>query len=113
MQATKEFKLFNIGDEIFPVDLSGFLNVTTYESDISSEDSVKERLEKGEPLIVMSKPYLVGHRCWFDDEYFINVKFKNSDEIYSIMNSKTNVFKSYYDYISFITDCEECAAFGY
>ena len=41
MQATKEFKLFNIGDEIFPVDLSGFLNVTTYESDTSSEDSVK------------------------------------------------------------------------
>ena len=78
-----------------------------------SNKQVKERLEKGEPLIVMSKPYLVGHRGWFDDEYFINVKFKNSDEIYSIMNSKTNVFKSYYDYISFISDCEECAAFGY
>lgn len=113
MKATKEIKLFNIGDEIFPVDFSGFLNVTTYESDISSEDSVKERLSKGEPLIVMSKPYLVGHRGWFDDEYFINVKFKNSDEIYSIMNRKTNVFKSYYDYICFIADCEECAAFGY
>ena len=115
MQATKEFKLFNIGEEIFPTDFSGFLNVTTYEPDIRflETDSIKERLEKGETLIVMSKPYLVGHRGWFDDEYFINVKFKNSDEIYSIMNSKTNVFKSYYDYISFIADCEECAAFGY
>ena len=113
MQATKEIKLFDIGEEIFPVDFSGFLNVTTDESDISSENSIKERLRKGEPLIVMSKPYLVVHRGWFDNEYFINVKFKNSDEIYSIMNSKTNVFKSYYDYICFIADCEECAAFGY
>ena len=113
MKVTKEIQLFNIGEEIFPVDFSGFQNVTTNESDIFSDYSIKERLKKGEPLIVISKPYLVGHRGWFDDEYFINVKFKNSNEIYSIMNSKTNVFKSHYNYICFIADCEECAAFGY
>lgn len=115
MKFTKEIQLFNIGEEIFPVDFSGFQNVTTNKLDICylEINSIKERLEKEEPLIVTSKPYLVEHRGWFDNEYFINVKFKNSDEIYSIMNSKTNVFKSYYDYICFIADCEECAAFGY
>lgn len=115
MSFTKEIQLFNIGEEIFPVDFSGFQNVTTNESDICflEIDSIKVRLEKGEPLTVISKPYLVKHRGWFDNEYFINVKFKNSNEIYSIINSKTNVFKLHYDYICFIADCEESVAFGY
>lgn len=116
MRFTKEIQLFNIGEKIFPVDFSGFQNVTTNELDICIlEDSVKEKLKKGEPLIVISKPYLVNKHCgwFFDNEYFINVKFKDSNEIYSIMNSKTNVFKSHYNYICFLAECEECAKLGY
>lgn len=113
MRFTSNTKLFNIGDEIFPTDFSSFSVIPDDESDFRDEElSVKAKLDKGNPLIVVSEPYLAD-RGIFDEEWYINVKFEDSDKIYSIFNSDTNVFSDWYDYICYVVDCEECFAFGY
>ena len=61
MKFTNDTKLFSIGDEIFPTDFSGFSVITADKVSFLDfeQDSVKAKLNKGKPLIVVSKPYVV------------------------------------------------------
>lgn len=115
MKFSDNKKCFEIGDKIFPFDLSGFdWKTDEWHLNSTKKDEVKEQLRNGIPLIVMSEPHKKScDSGWFVEEYFIDVKFVDSDEVYEILNSSTNVFKSYYSYLEFTEDCEECAAFGY
>ena len=109
---TKQDKIYEIGDAIYPTDMSA-LHRKEANSFHDDEYEVRQRLLHGYPLIVVSEPYLKSNIGLFENEYYIDVKFDDSDVVYCIFNSKTNVFTEYGEMLEFIADCEECAAFGY
>ena len=116
MKFTKEEKIFEIGEKIFPVDFSGFHKV---EDEINGHSSLRQyelrdKLYSGIPLIVMSIPYQQRKMDWFTDEYFIEVVFEDDPEtIYSTENTDTNVFKTAGEYISYVDDAHACSLMGY
>lgn len=114
MEFTRATQIFNIGDKIFPVDLSAF-HMKSGERDWCGfkKDEARNKLKNGKPMVVISIPYLIPVNGWFENEYYIDVKFEDSDETYVIFNSNTNVFKNFFTYLGWIEDAEECAAFGY
>lgn len=114
MRFTKPFKIFNIGDKIFPVDFS--LTHKKGENtrlEQSEEGRLKEGLEKGIGFIVISMPYQIPNFGWFADEYYIDVKVEGTEDIYTIGNTIVNVFWNAGDYNEFVYDCEACASCGY
>lgn len=116
MEFSKQEKIYEIGDAIYPTDMSALhrKEVDTCFIDAHDDESdVREKLRDGHPLIVVSEPYLKHKIGWFENEYYIDVKFAKSDVVYCIFNSSTNVFTNYLDMLEFLLDCEECAAFGY
>jgi len=119
MEFTKEEEIFKIGEKIFPVDFSMFHKPEDEINGYSSlpeyvEDELRDKLEAGIPLIVKSIPYQLRKFGLFEDEYYIEVVFEDSPEtLYSIANTKTNVFKNLWEYIDFVEDCRACAACGY
>jgi len=112
---SKKKQIYNIGDKLFPVDMSSFMqhdesdNVSNY----FKADDVREKLRTGrKPLIVVkAEPY--QHDWHGQTEYFIDVKFENSDEIYRIFNSDCLVYDNWLDYECYLESAEEDAAFGY
>jgi len=116
MEFSKQEKIYEIGDAIYPTDMSALhrKEVDTCFIDAHDDESdVREKLRDGHPLIVVSEPYLKHKIGWFENEYYIDVKFAKSDVVYCIFNSSTNVFTNYWDMLEFISDCEECFALGY
>lgn len=116
MKFSKKEKIYEIGDAIYPTDMSALHRKEVDSCFLDAYDDeyeVLEKLRKGHPLIVVSEPYLKRKIGWFENEYYIDVKFAKSDVVYCIFNSSTNVFTDYWDMLEFIDDCETCAAFGY
>ena len=109
-------KIFEIGEKIYPSDFSYF-QLKNGETDFFylKREEIKDKLKKGKPLIVNSLPYRRedDKGYLYEGCYFIDVKFEDSEEVYSILNTKTNVFKNYLKYLDWEEDCEMCAAFGY
>ena len=79
-----EISTYNIGDKIYPIDFSYFSykrnGKNVYKKLYDKIDQITEQLNKGIPLIVVSKPYTKKN----NDSYFIDVTFDNI-EIYSII----------------------------
>lgn len=116
MEFSKQEKIYEIGDAIYPTDMSALHRKecdTCFLDAHDDESDVREKLLDGYPLIVVSEPYLKRNIGWFENEYYIDVKFAKSDVVYCIFNSSTNVFTDYWDMLGFIADCEECFALGY
>ena len=116
MKFTKQDKIYEIGDPIYPTDMSALHRKEADSCFLDAHDDeyeVREKLRDGHPFIVVSEPYLKRNIGWFENEYYIDVKFDDSDVVYCIFNSKTNVFTDYWEMLEFIEDCETCAAFGY
>lgn len=116
MKFTKQEKIYEIGDAIYPTDMSALHRKEADSCFLDAHDDeyeVREKLRDGHPFIVISEPYLKRNIGWFENEYYIDVKFDDSDVVYCIFNSSTNVFTDYWEMLEFIADCEECAAFGY
>lgn len=118
---TTPIRLFNIGEAIFPIDFSMFHLIeeedpnrefSIFELD-EKKDEVKEKLEKGIPLVVLSAPYQIEKFGWFENEYYIKVMIADTEEVFSIANSRTNVFKNVFKYLEYVYDCEACASCGY
>ncbi|WQJ53805.1 MAG: hypothetical protein [Wendovervirus sonii] len=106
-------QLFNNGDELFVVDLSTFMQHKESTDDYHKSGIVQEiqRKERKPLIVVNAKPYPYQ---WRDrTEFFIDVKFKDMDEVYRICNSTSLVYKNWFDYAAYIEDAEECACFGY
>lgn len=118
---TTSINQFNIGDAIFPVDFSMFHLIEEETSNVKlsflelekKRDEIREKLSKGIPLIVLSAPYRIEKFGWFENEYYIKVMIADTEEVFSIANSKVNVFKNVFKYIEFVNDCEACASCGY
>ena len=116
MEFTKQGKIYEIGEAIYPTDMSGLHRKEADSCFIDAHDDeheVRDRLRDGHPLIVVSEPYLKSHIGWFENEYYIDVKFDDSDVVYCIFNSSTNVFTDYWEMLGYIDDREECFVFGY
>lgn len=116
MKFSKQEKIYEIGDAIYPTSMASLHRKEVDTSFIDAHDdesNVREKLRDGYPFIVVSEPYLKRNIGWFENEYYIDVKFDDSDVVYCIFNSSTNVFTNYWDMLEFISDCEECFAFGY
>ena len=113
MKYTKQEKLYQIGEKIFPTDLSAFHRKDDEYVDHFDMDDIRDKIRKGNPFIVVSEPYEKRDIWLFEHEYYIDVKFKDSDVVYCIFNTKTNVFNKYWDMLEFVEDCEQCASMGY
>lgn len=113
MKFTKQEKLYEIGEKIYPTDFSAFHRKDGEYVDRFDIDDIRDKIREGNPFVVVSEPYEKFNVGLFDHEYYIDVKFKDSDVVYSIFNSNCNVFKDYWKMIEFVADCEECFAFGY
>jgi ABC-type uncharacterized transport system substrate-binding protein len=113
MKFTKQEKLYEIGEKIFPTDMSALHRKDGMLCDSFDVSDIRDKIRKGHPFVVVSEPYEKFNVGWFDHEYYIDVKFKDSDVVYCIFNSKCNVFKDYWKMLEFVADCEECFALGY
>ena len=113
MKFTKPEKIYEIGEKIFPTDMSALHRKDGMLCDSFDVSDIRDKIRKGHPFVVVSEPYEKFNVGWFDHEYYIDVKFKDSDVVYCIFNSKCNVFKDYWKMLEFVADCEECFAFGY
>ena len=113
MKFTKQEKLYEIGEKIFPTDMSALHRKDGEYVDRFDIDDIRDKIREGNPFVVVSEPYEKFNVGLFDHEYYIDVKFKDSDVVYCIFNSNCNVFKDYWKMIEFVADCEECFAFGY
>jgi len=117
MKYTKQDKIYEIGEAIYPTDMSSLHRKETDSCFLDAHDDeykVRDRMVRdGHPLIVVSEPYLKSSIGWFENEYYIDVKFDDSDVVYCIFNSSTNVFTNYWEMLGFVADCEMCAALGY
>lgn len=113
MKFTKPEKIYEIGEKIFPTDMSALHRKDGVDMFSWDSSDVRNKLEDGHPFVVVSEPYEKFNVGWFDHEYYIDVKFKDSDVVYCIFNTKCNVFKDYWKMLEFVSDCEECFALGY
>lgn len=106
MKYTTNQTIFEIGDKIYPADLSNCHS----KSDNVERDSlfiytcfnVDDKIKKGNPLVVVSKPYAKFNVGIMEHEFYIDVKFEDDDTIYCIMNFGTHVFKTYGQYCDYI-----------
>lgn len=110
MEFTKDIKIYEIGAKIYPTDMSA---LHRKDGEYCDEDLVRNRLRNGHPFIVLSEPYEKSNMGLFEHEYYIDVKFENSDVVYCIFNTDCNVFTDYLEQMDFIDDCERCFALGY
>ena len=114
MKFTKSFKIFNIGDKIFPVDFS-LVHKKDESTRLKQEEEwkLKEGLGNDIGFIVISMPYQIPTLNCFADEYYIDVKVEGTEDIYTIGNTIVNVFWTAADYNEFVEDCDACAWCGY
>jgi len=107
--------LYNIGDKLYPVDLGSFMQHDTDSEwlDRFKADDARHKIRyEQKPLIVVNNiPY--EHMWMGQTEYFIDVKFEGSDELFRIFNTKSLVYTDWSSYDDEMTDIEECAEFGY
>ena len=117
MEFTTAFKIFEINTKIYPTNFSGFHRCIPNSSKKEAvneydEREIKDKLEKGNPFIVVSLPY-IDNWGLMQDECFIQVKFEDDDNIYAILNTDCNVFTNLIDMSEFLYDCDRCHSFGY
>ena len=109
-------KIYEIGEKIYPTDMTSLHRKdcdTCFIDAHADEDEVRQNLRSHNPFIVISEPYAKRNVGWFEFDYYIDVKFDNSDVVYTIFNTDSNVYTDYWEMLAFIDDCERCAAFGY
>ena len=113
MKFSTEKKIYKAGEAIFPTDMSSLHRKDGAWMSSFDKQEVKRKISSGKPFIVVSEPYYKDEMGWFEPQWYIDVQFECDEVVYTIFNTDTNVFKNYWKYAEFVSDCEECAALGY